>query len=217
MSRPYPGLLGGPGDPPPPGIGPERAHRAAQEILSRSEFRAPPKGLVQRAEDKVFELMAKFFDRIGNVGGPAWAQWVFLVGVAVVLGFVAWRIVVRLQRDPSRSLEGVAVDGPRRAAVDWRLEAAACEEREDWRGALRAHWRATVADLAERGLVEEVPGRTTGEYRRRLAQSLPDSAERFSAATRMFEDAWYAHADVGEAGCSQAKDLLAGVLRHART
>lgn len=207
---------GGPGDPPPPGISADQVHRAANEILSRAEFQAPSKTLLQRAEDKVFGYIGKVFDWIGGVGGPPWVQWVFLAGVVALVGFVAWRIVLRLQRDPSRSLDGMAVDGPRRAAVDWRLEAMACEERGDWRGALRAHWRATVADLAERRLVEEVPGRTTGEYRRHVADSLPGSAEDFSAATRMFEDAWYAGVDVGQDDCTRVKDLLSRVLRQAR-
>jgi hypothetical protein len=208
---------GGPGDPPAPVIGAGQVHRAAAAILGRPEFQVAPKSLLQRAEDKVFGFIGRVVGWVVGAGGPAWVGWVFLLGVMAVVVFVAWRIVLRLQRDPSRSVDGVAVDGPRRAAVDWRLEAMACEERGDWRGALRAHWRATVADLAERGLVEEVPGRTTGEYRRRVAASLPGSAEDFSAATRMFEDAWYAGVDVGQDGCARIKDLLSRVLRQART
>jgi hypothetical protein len=110
----------------------------------------------------------------------------------------------------------VAVDGRRRPPADWRAEAAGHEAAGRWRDALRCHWRATVAELAARGLVEEVPGRTTGEYRAGVARAVPAVAEPFSRSTRLFEDAWYAAVDVGPAETAEVRTLGDQVLAEAR-
>src|SRR4029450_4451834 len=59
------------------------------------------------------------------------------------------------------------------------------------RAALRSRYRALAPDLASRGLVEEVPGRTAGEYRRQVGRALPEAATDFAGATELFEVAWY--------------------------
>ena len=64
-------------------------------------------------------------------------------------------------------LAAVAVDRSREP-VNWRAEAD--EHRRDgrFREALRCRYRALVGDLARRGLIDEIPGRTTGEERAQL-------------------------------------------------
>jgi hypothetical protein len=53
--------------------------------------------------------------------------------------------------------------------------------------------------LAARGLVEEVPGRTAGEYRREVGRAVPAAAADFAGATELFEVAWYGRSDTGAA------------------
>ncbi len=73
-----------------------------------------------------------------------------------------------------------------------------------------------VAELASRGLVEEVPGRTTGEYRAGVARALPEGAAPFTEATHLFEDAWYAAVEVGPEDAARVRELGARVLAEAR-
>jgi hypothetical protein len=199
-------------DLPAPQEGPAEARRRAVEILSRPEFRPPPRPLVQRLLDALGDLMDRVLRGVG--GGSPVLAWMAVGVVAALLGVVLWRGVRALQRDPG-SRGGVAVDGRRRPAADWRAEAAAHEAAGRWRDALRCSWRATVADLAARGLLEEVPGRTTGEYRAGVARSLPAGADPFSRATRLFEDAWYAAVEVGPAESAEVRALGDRVLAEA--
>ena len=201
-------------DLPAPQEGPAEARRRAEEILARPEFRPEPRPLVLRLLDELSELAGKV---VGGIGpGNAVIAWVAVAAVSALLAFGLWRAIRALQTDPGAPGGGVAVDGRRRPPADWRAEAAAHEAAGRWRDALRCTWRATVAELAGRGLVEEVPGRTTGEYRAGVARSLPAVAAPFSEATRLFEDAWYAAVDVGPGEAARVRALGDQVLAEAR-
>jgi len=198
---------------PAPGEGPTEARRRAEEILARPEFRPEPRSLVQRVLDEIGDLLDKIVGGVG--GGNQVLAWSVVVVVSALLAFGLWRAIRALQTDPGAK-GGVAVDGRRLPSADWRAEAAAHEAAGRWRDALRCTWRATVAELASRGLVEEVPGRTTGEYRAGVARSLPAAAAPFAQATRLFEDAWYAAVEVGPAETGQVRELGDQVLAEAR-
>jgi hypothetical protein len=73
-----------------------------------------------------------------------------------------------------------------------------------------------VADLAGRGLLEEVPGRTTGEYRAELHASLPTASSSFRGATALFEGAWYGHQPTGAADTERFRELADSVMASAR-
>ncbi|HJU00766.1 MAG TPA: DUF4129 domain-containing protein, partial [Actinomycetes bacterium] len=77
-------------------------------------------------------------------------------------------------------------------------------------------YRALVADLAARGLVEEVPGRTAGEYRREIGRAAPAASADFAGATELFEVAWYGRADTGPQQAAHLRDLSAQVLQRVR-
>jgi hypothetical protein len=81
---------------------------------------------------------------------------------------------------------------------------------------LRCRYRALVADLATRGLVDEIPGRTTGEYRRELASSLPSALDEFSGATDLFERAWYGEVPMGPDEHARFRSHADRVLAGAR-
>ena len=171
---------------PPPAASGSSIRGAARQILSRPEFQRPPKPWPQR----VLDWVGRLFNRVADVSGPG--SIVGVIVVVVVLALVVLLLVRfgrTVQRDPS---SGVRIAGDvGRPAVDWRGEAAAHEAAGRWRDALRCRYRALVADLAARGLVDEIPGRTSGEYRAEV-----ESAE-FGEATDLFERAWYGAADAG--------------------
>jgi len=172
-----------------PDVDPDRVHETIERILARPEFAPEPRSWVERARDEVVERFAELLDTVfaADAGGAlGWAIVAVLTAITVALAIWFSRGVRSDPVVPARSAPSL-----RRSADDWRSDAATHEAAGRWRAALRCRWRALVADLAGRGLVEEAAGRTAGEYRRQVAAAAPAAADAFDAATALFEDAWY--------------------------
>lgn len=160
------------------------------EILSRPEFQDPPKTLYERIVEYVNDLIG---DALGAMLGGGRGTVVGLVLLALlVAGLIAiWiRFVPTVSRDPATRGRAATLDEGR-PARDWVAEADEAAAAERWRDAVRCQYRALVARLAERGVIDEVPGRTAGEYRHELHRALPAAAGDFGQATELFEEAWY--------------------------
>jgi hypothetical protein len=205
-------LRSGPGDLPTPTEGADEARRRAEQILARPELRPADRTLLQQFFDIIGRAFRRLLEAAG--AGSGLVAWIVMVCVAAAVALVLFLVIRTLARDPVIE-RGVEVDRVGRPATEWRTEAAHHEAAGAWRDALRCHWRALVADLAARGLVEEVPGRTTGEYRRLVADTVPGAATTFSGATGLFELAWYAASDVHEADVAEQRRLGAEVLAEA--
>ena len=190
---------------------PDEIRRAAREIVSRPEFRRPPRSPVQIVLDWIGRQLEKIFGWAPG-GGHATDILGFLVAAAAVAAIVVLlvRFARGVQRDPGTD---VAFDPDLgRPATDWQAEAAAHEAAGEWREALRCRYRAMVADLAARGLVDEVPGRTAGEYRTAVTRSAPAAAPDFSGATELFERAWYGGKPTGPDDSARFRELSHRVL-----
>ena len=111
--------------------------------------------------------------------------------------------------------EGVAVDRSREP-VNWRAEAEAHRAAGRFRDSLRCRYRALVGDLARRGLIDEIPGRTTGEERAQLRVVRPESSDPFEAAADLFDEAWYGLVPVGAADDDRFQHLEHDVLERTR-
>lgn len=193
-----------------PQVGADRVHEAIERILDRPEFAPEPRSWAERARDEALERLSGVLEAIfaADGGGVAgWAVLVVVVGIAVVL---AVRFSRGVRSDPV--LAAASPGGHRRPATDWRTDAAVHEGAGQWRAALRCRWRALVADLAGRGLLEEAPGRTAGEYRRQVTMAAPTLAPAFDAATTLFEDAWYGHRPADAAHVERLRSLSAQLL-----
>lgn len=147
-------------------------------------------------------------------GDLSWLNGLAWVVIAVLIGallWLAWRAVqqfsgrarpkkVKQQRaedDPIDDLgEVVAVDWSR-SPQQWRAEADEHRQAGRWRDSLRCRYRALVGDLARRGLIDEIPGRTTGEERTQLTAVASAAHEPFDAAANLFDDAWFGDREVG--------------------
>jgi Domain of unknown function (DUF4129) len=191
-----------PNDPLPPGDqDPDKVRQAACQLVATDQVCKPPKP--PTPPNVNFNL-----DWLGTV------LWTLLIGgLLVVLYFlVRWLISMdgaRGKRSKQRKLDGpstedlddlgpVAIDRSREP-LDWRAEAEAHRRAGRIRDALRCRYRALVGDLARRGLIDEIPGRTTGEERSQLRHVAPNAAPPFADAADLFDDAWYGNAAVGEA------------------
>lgn len=186
--------------------------RAAHDILSQSQFRTSAPSLLERARSWLGRQLSHALDaalagHLGIFGA------IVLLAIAAAVVFAVVR-VTRASRHGGR-VGGYHVGPAGRLPTDWLAEAAACEVSGDWRGALRARYRALVAELGQRGVVDEIPGRTTGEYRAEVSENLPAAAQEFSSATDLFEATVYGARGAGPADAAALEtfshDVLAGL------
>ena len=133
--------------------------------------------------------------------------WALLILVVVALAVVAYRYMRDrrplnhdtddLDPDPdSDEMTGTVAVDRKRDPRGWREEAETHRSAGRYRDALRCRYRALVGDLARRGLLSEIPGRTTGEERRELKSSAPSTVLSFDQAADLFDAAWYGRVEV---------------------
>lgn len=194
----------------PPQREPATALDAARRVLDRPEYRRPAPTLAQRARRWAVERLERLLGGLLGGGRGETLLWV-VAGAGLLIVIVA---LVRFGR-------GVTAEGARRVAVpvtgrrtpgEWRAEAEGHEAAGRWRAGLRCRYRALVTELVERGLVDDVPGRTAGEYRTAVAERIPGVAEPFAGATELFEQAWYGRRPTGEDKAATFERLAGTVL-----
>ena len=145
----------------------------------------------------------------GSAGGGLLGVmlWGLLIVVVISLAIVAFRYL--RERRPTRDAAADELDDPDADAVvgtvvidpskeprGWRDEADAHRAAGRYQDALRCRYRALVGDLARRGLLREIPGRTTGEERQELRAGGSAAVPFFGEAADLFDAAWYGRVDV---------------------
>src|SRR4029450_3969135 len=143
----------------------------------------------------VLAHIGRVLGTVGDGGSGSIIGLVLFVVIVAGLALIVTRFGLRLTRDPERSAALPQV--PRRSAADWQAMAERHERAGEWRAGLRCRYRALVALPGQRGLVEEVPGTTTGEYRAQVGRNVPAAAPAFGGATELFELAWYGNRPTG--------------------
>jgi hypothetical protein len=146
--------------------------------------------------------------RLGIVG--------IIVAVVVIAAAVVLIVLAFRGTTPNPVHSGYRIGARRQSASDWLADAAAAETKGDWRGALRCRYRALLADLAARGVVEEIPGLTTGEYRAAVGAAVPSVESEFSFATAMFERAWYGDEPAGAEESARFREAAERIMAGAR-
>ena len=177
---------------------PDQVRDAACKLVASDQVCVPPKPRSPSAPPDLSWLTA--------------ILWVLFAVALVVLIWLLVRAARQLAKQPHRKRakpaaivedpiddlgDVVAVDWSR-DPQQWRFEADAHRRAGRWRDALRCRYRALVGDLARRGLIDEIPGRTTGEERRQLIEVAAAARDPFSAAADLFDGAWYGAEEVGE-------------------
>ena len=184
---------------PPPATDAEEIRRGAEEILRRPEFQPPPRSLYQQALDKLQELLGDVIGAlVGGTSGSILAWGVLLAIVAAVTYLVVRGVQSGRGRRAADAAPQVAIESDvGRPFAEWDAEAARLEREGRWRDALRCRYRSLIAALAGAGVVEEIPGRTAGEYRTLVRGMRPQVDEPFGGATDLFERAWYGDEPTG--------------------
>jgi hypothetical protein len=198
-------------DLPQPTRPPGQVTRTVHRVLERPEYSHPGPSLLERIQNAVVDWVARVLSDVVGAGLGAWIVLAVILGLVIL---VVWRVAGGVTRDPGK---GVTVSGGRlRPAADWRAEADAHERAGEWRQAVRARYRALVADLAGRGFLQEIPGRTAGEYRAELGDALPAASPPFAGVTELFEGAWYGKRPTDAADAAHLRELSDRVLEKAR-
>lgn len=195
-------------DLPMPTASPDEVRARADEILSGPEYQVPPKSLVDQFLDWLTERLRGLTGSGGGVNTViAW------VGLAAIVGGLVF-LVIRLTRsarpEPRQEID-ILVDVAR-SSDEWREEAERLEARGEWKLALRARYRSLIGELIRREKVRDVPGRTTGEYRRDVGATLPAAAAPFDGASELFEEAWYGDRPTGAPENARFRTLAGQVL-----
>lgn len=192
---------------PPLQIPPERVRDLTREVLSRRAYDDLRRNAFERWLDELRLRVAEFLaDLLGGASGSVLAWIVAGFGVVVLL-LLAFVVLRRLRWEPTAPEDGPAPRG--RDAADWAREASDHEAAGRWREAVRAQFRVLTATLVARGLVEDVPGTTVGEYRTAIRGSAPELAEDFDAAADEFERIWYAHGEAGPGSVARLRAAAA--------
>jgi predicted lipid-binding transport protein (Tim44 family) len=191
-------------------IEPGRARQAVADVLSRAEYAEAEPGLWARIEGEIARLLGELWMRLVGTGAGTLIGNVVLVLLVAAIAFAAWRLVRSLRRDATQE-EPLAADVGRSAA-SWLEEAATHEESARWREAVRCRYRALIADLAADGRLQEIPGRTAGEYLAAVRRDLPAASEPFARATRIFESAWYGPDEVTAEDAAALRGAAAQVV-----
>jgi hypothetical protein len=205
---------------PPPVHDPDDVRRAADEVLSRPEFGDAPLTLLERIARWIVDRFGDLFGELpsGSPGAPGGGgsgllTLLLLAAVVVVLVLVVRALLrqPRLRRtdaDPEPTIDVTE----HLSASGWERQAAEHEAEGRWKQALRCRFRALLERLADRGVIDEVPGRTTGELRAEVAGRAPGADADFAAAADLFDVAWYGDADTGPDEVRRLVELAAAVL-----
>jgi hypothetical protein len=185
--------------------------RKLSEILNRPEYQRPVKEMEEQSEGanwlkRVVDWLESYFPKLSPVEGAAGGvssfmgvlQWVLIIAVILVLGFVLYKLlplfaprfrrVIRAERE-ERVILGERI-GENQSADDLFGEAERLAREGDIRGAIRKGYVALLCELSDRKLIGLARHKTNRDYLRDV-RSRRDVYERMDGLTGKFERHWY--------------------------
>ncbi|HET8928364.1 MAG TPA: DUF4129 domain-containing protein [Microbacterium sp.] len=186
---------------------PGQAQRWAEQELSRTEYAITEPTLFDRIAQAIGDFFADLLSSRPPAGWDGLLALVLIV-VAVLLvaaAFLIWGRPRSIHR--SRAADAGLFAADERSADGLRADAAARAAAQDWAGAVVLRFRALARGLAERGVVDPVPGATVHAFARQATRAFPTESERLEAAAAAFDDVRY----LRRPGTPQLYGLIAGV------
>lgn len=167
----------------------DEARELAERELADPRYDSEPPLLQRVVEwlgDRLNDLLSTAGDTLGAGLG--------LAVLAAVVALAALIIFLRVgppARRASRGGEGVFGQDGRRAAASYRSAADAAAGDGRWADAVVERYRAIVATLEERSILDPRPGRTAHEAATEAGALLPDVAGRLPAGADTFDAVHY--------------------------
>lgn len=197
---------------PPSNHDPQAVRDLAESILASPRYDRPSKSIPDRILEWFGEQLGKVLGSLVGSGAGTLIAWLLVLGVVAFVVYLIVRFgrLRRLPRPPARPSR-VMVELTR-SPGEWRADAEAMEAQGRWKEGLRCRHRALIAELVRRGAIPDQAGRTAREYVGDVAVSLPDVAPALTAATELFESAWYGAVSTGPDEAIRFQALDAEVL-----
>jgi hypothetical protein len=192
-----------------------QVRRIVEEVLREERFADAQPSWLQQAYAWVMDRVLGFVSLLASGAPGQIASAVAFVVVVATVVVLAALYLRRIRRSGGR--HAVAHDRtPVRTAVQWRELADDAQGDGDLREAVRCHYRALVADFAAAGWLEEIPGRTSGQYLAAVRHDLPAAADDFAEATTLFDRVWYGHLTPSAADVERIGRLSGDVVARVR-
>jgi hypothetical protein len=172
---------------------PDDIRQHAHEILQRAEFDRQ-ESLLERIVSWIGDLFSNITFGLG--GGPGFlgnlVSLAILAAIVVVIVLLVRSLLRRGRLPKSARDDELTIELEEgRDAADWRSDAERFEAAGQWREAMRARYRELVRTLIDDRVLDDLPGRTTGEYRNEFVSARPSNARSFIELTELFEAVWY--------------------------
>lgn len=170
---------------------PDEARRWAEQELSRPEYAITEPTAWDRVARAVGDFIADLFSSRLPVGWDGLLA-VVLVVVAVALviaAFLIWGRPRALRR--SRPQDAGLFSAAETSAAELRAEAAARAADQDWVAAIVLRFRGLARGLAERGVIDPLPGATVHAFARQARRAFPGHSARLEEAAAAFDDVRY--------------------------
>ncbi|MCP3939210.1 MAG: DUF4129 domain-containing protein [Actinomycetia bacterium] len=188
----------------------DELRQRAEQILERPEFTDPGPSPLDRAlnwiGDRIADVLEPIFSTLGlggvgsGIGGLLGLILIAVLVVVLVRAVGKWR-----RTDSSETDDKISTNTTRRlSAREWADRATAHEQADRWDLALRCHYRATMAGLADDKIIREIPGSTSREWRDEAVGN-DVAAEPMGELTDVFDAVWYGQHDAHRSEVEQAK------------
>ena len=188
---------------------PDEARELLRRELAKQEYQESP---VERFWGWLDERWEELTERVVDVGGAStFAVVLLVVGLLAVLGVTVPR--VRRDRKAAATSAGGVLDDRGGTADELRRDAEAAAAAGDHERAVAAAVRALVRRAAERGLLDDDPGRTTHEVLAVVATRFPDHAPRLREHADLFDAVVYGRHRTGALQSAAALQLDAELGR----
>ncbi|MBW3562665.1 MAG: DUF4129 domain-containing protein [Actinobacteria bacterium] len=197
-------------------VDPDRIGSVVREVLDRPEFHQPEPGLLERLQRAALEALADILGGILTDGSADLIGWAIAVLAVVALVVLTVRFLRGTRARGAPGDGDVTAAHRPRAPTEWLEEAKQHVRAGRLREASRCRYRALVAELERRGLIEDRPGRTVGEETGALRRRRPAVAVPFADAAEVFQRAWYGPEDPYRADLERLSHLCDRVLEVAR-
>jgi len=176
---------------PPIDITRDQAAQEAAKELAKPAYGQAGDNLISRVINQVMEWIADLLTNLTGQSPDGNAGLFMLVGLIVLVVIVVlWRAGVLRT---TRSIKGQVVfeDNRPRSASEYRSQAEAEAAGGDYTAAVRSRFRACVAELTERTVIDERPGRTAYEAVADAGRVVPALREPLQPAALMFTEVVY--------------------------
>lgn len=173
---------------PPLDPGRDEARRWAWNELSDPIYSRHQPGWAERA-------VLWFWHTLQNLELPAGpggtSGLLILVALVVLVVLVVWLRAGPLRGPAARAAGQPVLHGVVRTAAEHRALADEAARQGRWEVAVAERFRAVVRQLEQRGLIDELPGRTAHEVAEDVGAALPTLSPDLHEGARLFDDVRY--------------------------